>query len=244
MTKQRKKKKSARRKKRELVTSVRKIMTGLAAAGVMVYLLYVILTSQFLQVKQIIVQGCNHLKPETIVKIAGIEKGSSMLFLSYENIRKAILKNPWVMDAEVMGKLPSTVVITVREETPVANYKYTGKWYLVDERGSVFVEGKMANLPVIGASTSTDDLSVATALILFLHARGWSPGVVNVEYRRVAFSLPSHNLDRVVFPLSPGKWEQALSRFNTVLRIARERNLKLREVYLNFEKTGLLKIRG
>lgn len=60
------------------------------------------------------------LRPETIVRWAGVELGQNLLALDVDRVRHDLEMNPWIAHAEVERHRPDTLVLTVVEREPVA----------------------------------------------------------------------------------------------------------------------------
>jgi cell division septal protein FtsQ len=74
--------------------------------------------------------------PESIKASLPIKVGTSMLDINPDSIRKVINDVAWVKSASVKLILPSTLNITVREQSPFALWQRDEMFYLIDETGA------------------------------------------------------------------------------------------------------------
>ena len=66
--------------------------------------------------------------------------GRSILAVDLEEWRRAILNSPWVADASLRKRLPSTIDVVILERSPLGIGRINGLLYLVDDRGTVIDE--------------------------------------------------------------------------------------------------------
>jgi len=118
----------------------------LAAAGLVVG------RSSLFAVDRIRVVGEDHLRAAEIVRRSGIEPGTNVLFLDAGAVERRIEADPWVRDAAVTRRLPSTVTIRVVERTPVAVVQRNGRPVLVAADGTELgPASRNPGLPVLAA---------------------------------------------------------------------------------------------
>lgn len=60
------------------------------------------------------------LRPETLLRWAGVEQGQNLLALDLDRVRRDLEMNPWIARAEVEKRRPDTVRLAVYEREPVA----------------------------------------------------------------------------------------------------------------------------
>ena len=103
------------------------ILRGAAVGVVLLAVLYggylgvgQIVTLESLSVKNITVEGCQKMSPDSIIVLSGVSKGEPLLKVDLAEIRTRVLRHPSVRDATVVRELPDTLRISVLERTPVA----------------------------------------------------------------------------------------------------------------------------
>ncbi|MDY6823693.1 MAG: FtsQ-type POTRA domain-containing protein [Thermodesulfobacteriota bacterium] len=132
------------------------IMAGLAALVVVsigfteAYRL--IVGCDYLRVTHIDVQGACVLTPDAVVQKAGIRYGDNILSVNLSRVRRQLVAEPWILEAEVSRTLPSDLVIRIRERSPLAVVDL-GECFLVGQDGRLFKKLKQPDetlaLPVI-----------------------------------------------------------------------------------------------
>jgi cell division protein FtsQ len=102
--------------------------------------------SPLLDVDHVRLTGVAHTQPLRIIQTAGSLPGRPMVDLDEAAAAHRIERLPWVADARVRRRWPSTVSIEVRERAPTASVPAaTGGWALVDDSGRVLEP--VANAP-------------------------------------------------------------------------------------------------
>ncbi|HDP69394.1 MAG TPA: FtsQ-type POTRA domain-containing protein [Actinobacteria bacterium] len=108
--------------------------------------------SDLFNVKKIIVTGNNRISKGQIIKESGIDSDTSLLKLSRDEIKKRILKEPWIKDVEIKRHFFNSVEIKLIEREAVAAVPFQDIYLLVDE-GLIVLESREAidelSLPVI-----------------------------------------------------------------------------------------------
>ncbi len=97
------------------------------------------------------VRGTLRSSRDEIVAAAGVETGDALLALDTDRLARRIAENPWVAEARVSRRLPSTLVVDVVERRARAAVNLGGL-YLVDGDGHPFKRATVAEavgLPVI-----------------------------------------------------------------------------------------------
>lgn len=108
--------------------------------------------TSLLSVKTIDVAGTSHLNSDQILDLAGLPKGKAMISVNPGAIESRIEADPWVSDASVSRKWPTTVNISVVERTAVAAAQTEdGRWAELGDGGIVLsvVDSPTQGLPVI-----------------------------------------------------------------------------------------------
>ncbi len=121
----------------------------------LIYTYDFIMQSTYFNIKKIGIIGNYRVKDRTIIDIAGIKPGRNILELNLSLVQKQILNNPWIQKVSVKRTFPSTLSITVLEETPFARVKIDDiADILINPSGTPFKEyepelDKLDNLPII-----------------------------------------------------------------------------------------------
>ena len=96
--------------------------------------------ARVLQISTIRVRGHHHLAEGEVLALLDGLLGRHILMTDLETWRQRLLVSPWIAQAALRRVLPSTVVVAIRERTPMALARFGGTLYLVDEGGLVIDE--------------------------------------------------------------------------------------------------------
>ncbi len=105
------------------------------------------------RVERVVVEGTRYLPPREVVRASGITAASN-LFDDPAPWRRALLRDPAVLDVRIERRLPSTLVVDVEEAEPVALAR-TPDLRPVDARGVVLPlrdGGVDVDLPVLATA--------------------------------------------------------------------------------------------
>lgn len=94
----------------------------------------------YFSIKNIIVSNNFNLTADEIVKTSGIFKGNNIFYVSFSKGKDNLLSNPYILDVKLKRKLPSTVMIEVKERKAVFYINIDKKFYVVDKDGVVLEE--------------------------------------------------------------------------------------------------------
>ncbi len=135
------KSRTSRRSIREKAARTWWILRGVLAGLFLVALAYggwigidEIVRHPSLAVKQIIVEGCEGILPERIIKISGVRKGMPLLKIRIQAVRERVVSHPYARDAVVVRQLPDTIRIQIKERQAVAVVLGNG-FTLIDDQG-------------------------------------------------------------------------------------------------------------
>lgn len=92
----------------------------LIVAGLEVGVLGWMLTGPAFQLRHLDVTGATHVGATRVLGEGGLAPGGSVLTVDAATIRRKLLADPWVRDANVSTRLPDRVVVAVSEWQPVA----------------------------------------------------------------------------------------------------------------------------
>lgn len=122
---------------------------------------WVVVTSPFFDVETIEVRGNRQLSHRQVVTLSGARTGENLLTLSLDEIRRSLMRSPWVAAAEATRSLPSTLVLRVRERWPVGWVKDPSGWAAVAGDGIVVQRGTGVTPDgLISLGTTTSSVSI------------------------------------------------------------------------------------
>ncbi len=184
------------------------------------------------------------LKQRTVADIitgarAGLQK--SLFAVSLEQVRKEILKDPWVQNATVRRLPPNSLWIHVTEYQPVA-LCLLDRLYFVSADGILFKPletEEVKDLPVLTGLQKTEPEMIRQALRLIgtfeSDVEGRRLGVSEVHYDAAGgFSLATL-FGALYLRLGSEDFAEKLNRFRTLLAYAQKENRTLRRIDLNYE---------
>ena len=94
--------------------------------------------SSFFTVDTIDVQGNKYFTDEEISNMAHASTGQKIIYkLNKGNMLNYLEKNPYIEEARVYRKLPSTIVINVKERIQVAAMTYGDQFLIIDNNGTL-----------------------------------------------------------------------------------------------------------
>lgn len=125
-----------------------------------------------------------------ILNQLSLEKGSPILFIDLEDLRKKILTVPWVKTAKVSRKLPNEIHISIAEYQPAAIWEYKKEIYVLNDDGYqiekvnkrdgyedlLFAVGEEANINISNLLLALNDfpsLNSRIDFVRFIGKRRW-----------------------------------------------------------------------
>ncbi len=110
------------------------ILVGAALVlGVALFLL-----SPVFNIEKIEVQGNHYYSDSEVINIATAQKGVSLFWMKGRSqMKEKLLQNPYFTDVKFRCRLPSTLIIRVKERKQVAAIKYGDQYIVIDGTGRV-----------------------------------------------------------------------------------------------------------
>jgi cell division protein FtsQ len=134
-------------------------VAALIATSVLFVFVYDVITQcDYFSVKILKIEGVQRLSQNQIIEAARVKKGMNVLDVNLAMVRKRLLAQPWIADAEIRREIPGGLYIKVQEHTPLAIIDL-GHKFLLNENGRVFKEWTdtdPANLPLVSGLAPTD----------------------------------------------------------------------------------------
>ncbi len=98
------------------------ILVGCIAAVIVIIAIALIVISRtsVLEIKDIEIEGNDHLTLEEVSALVTVPQGTNMLDVDEEGIKTSLKRDAWIQDVTVTRKLPSTLSITITERQIVA----------------------------------------------------------------------------------------------------------------------------
>jgi cell division protein FtsQ len=130
-----------------------------------------------LTLQSVTVDGRQQTPPDELLAAIGAERGTPLLALDPEAIRRRVETLPWVKNASVRRGLDGSLTVHIDEFAPFALWQRDGKFYLVDREGEAIAAsdpGRFNQLLVLvgdNAPQHAGDLVVMLGLEPELKAR-------------------------------------------------------------------------
>lgn len=93
--------------------------------------------SELFDINTINVVGNSHFKTETIINMAGINKGANSFEVDMDQAEEKLESDPYIKSAEISRNLPKGVTITVIERKESAIVTYNKAYVVIDNCGTV-----------------------------------------------------------------------------------------------------------
>jgi cell division septal protein FtsQ len=118
-----------------------------------------VLHASALQVRRIVVRGHVQVSTGEVRALLDGLRGTSILTADLSQYRARLMASPWVSEAALRRRLPSTIEVFVSERRPIGLCRIGGHLYLVDRSGTIIEEygppyAKL-NLPIIDGALRT-----------------------------------------------------------------------------------------
>src|SRR5215831_5864044 len=143
---------SRRRRKSVLVT--------LAAAAIVAVAIWALLGSSLLVVRSVTVTGARAVPRAEVLRAAGIQPGTPLARVNTAAVARRVEQITQVQSAQVSRHWPDSVVIAIRERTPVLAVASDGGFALVDRFGVVLgqVTRRPAGMILLTTAADPDSL--------------------------------------------------------------------------------------
>lgn len=114
--------------------------------------IYLLRTLKVFSIKEIKISGNSVLKSEDIIADLDEKTGMNIFKVKKSSIKRQISKSPYVKEIEVKRKLPSTILVNVKERVEKISFKEEEKRYITDIDGFLirYVEKDTPYFTVIG----------------------------------------------------------------------------------------------
>ena len=130
-------------------------VAGLLATSCLFIFVYDVITQcDYFRVQSLKIEGMKRLTAKQIVQQARVSKGVNVMAVNLSMVRKRLMANPWIAEAEVRREIPSGLYIRIKEHVPLAIVVLDRK-YIINEHGQVFKAW---------AATDTDRLPLVSGL--------------------------------------------------------------------------------
>jgi cell division protein FtsQ len=138
-------------------------LTSVGAGLLFVSLLFVfsydfLTQCDYFRAKRVWVTGMHRLTQEQVLQDAKITDGVNIFSVNLTKVRKRLLGQPWIEDAQVSRELPSGIHIGIKEQVPLAILDL-GRKFIINTQGEIFKEmdaSDQCSLPIISGLEFSD----------------------------------------------------------------------------------------
>ena len=213
------------------------VIAGVAAlltTSILFIFVYDVITQcDYFKTKTLKIEGGQRMSQNQIIEAARVKKGMNVLDVNLSVVRKRLLAQPWIADAEIRRVIPDGLHIKVKEHIPLAIIDL-GHKFLLNENGQIFKEWNdrdPANLPLVSGLAPTDiRIHDNTA------TRGW------IRDRNSSQLEPPHNdpFEAVMQVLRLGKQTRSILSNRNIRQIKVDREIGITLVAFKQMKTIVL----
>lgn len=121
-----------KKRKQERKEKNRKRRNLFIIAGIIIGL-FILSFTKLVNVDRVVVKGNNYFLDSEIISMAHVKMGNNLIYKPGKiRIKSYLLQNPYIEKVKVRRRLPSTLVIKVREREQMAAIPYDGKYIVTD----------------------------------------------------------------------------------------------------------------
>lgn len=132
--------KKSKKKKKKINTN--KLILVLMLALMMTVGVAVFLKSNIFDLQEVTVKGNKELKSEDVISELDIIRNKNIFSYDSKSIKSTLIQNPYIEDVNIKLKLPSTMIISIKEITPVALLKDDNNYCYISSKGEKIVDVK------------------------------------------------------------------------------------------------------
>ncbi len=212
---------------------------------------YALLNSSLFALAKTNVIGVRELKPEEVIKLGGINKGTNIFKLKINQIEQKISLHPLVKSVTVTRKLPDGLNVVLTERVPIGVIPQGDSFYAIDREGVFLYEvnsiGKI-NLPIItgvkidkvkpGERISSDGLGEAATFLTAMPPEITT--VVSEIYCKEPENIIMYTIDSVEVRLgNSDKAKEKLQVYSQV--ISQKYREKIQYIDLSYQSKPVIK---
>ncbi|HHW51070.1 MAG TPA: FtsQ-type POTRA domain-containing protein [Pseudoclavibacter sp.] len=160
-----------RRERRQYTERARRAMRKAALVGgtilAIVGVVAAIVTSPVLRVRDIVITGTSRVDAAAVEQALSPEIGALIAFVDHDDIAQRLSEFSLIESISVQSQLPSTLLITITERTPIGIVSADGGYTVFDAAGVTIetVTEKPADLPVFSVNAvSSQDIGFRSAV--------------------------------------------------------------------------------
>ena len=119
---------------------LRNFLIFVCISGIIIY----IMSTSFFDIKTIRVEGNHYYSQQQVITLSDAKTGVNLFWGAGDSkIRNRLKKDPYFEDVSIRRKLPSTLVIKVKERKQIAAVEYGDQYVVIDSKGVVLRTGNI-----------------------------------------------------------------------------------------------------
>lgn len=124
--------------KRKKIRKIKMRASSILFAFVFIFWgIYYLLQSDLMNLKEILIEGNQQVNEEEIINLSNLVINRNIFKYNLKEIEESILFHPYIKDVHVERKLPSTIIIKVKERQEYAIIPYMGSYIYIDEENTI-----------------------------------------------------------------------------------------------------------
>ncbi len=105
--------------------------------------------SQLFEITRVEVVGNTRLSSDEVIALAALDDGETLLRVNGDAVVSRITESPWIADADLSRRIPSTLRIEVKERVPAAVVDTGTTFWFVESGGRVLAESIASSATVV-----------------------------------------------------------------------------------------------
>ncbi|MDO8848541.1 MAG: FtsQ-type POTRA domain-containing protein [Coriobacteriia bacterium] len=185
---------------------VRAALVVAAVAGVLV-LWVAVSGSQLFEIERVDVVGVSSISSEAVIARAALGEGETLLRVDGDAIAARLLEDPWIKEASVQRRPPSTLRIEITERVPAAVVDTGVSFWFVESQGRVLTESVPSSATVVPVIRDIPDFvaepGVTSESATLLNALDVLSGL-SEELRSTVRSITAPSIDKTTLLTTTG----------------------------------------
>lgn len=126
------------------------------------------MTSPLFNINEIIIEGNEKITKDEIISLSKIRTEENTYKINLNKSKKQILQNPYINQVEIKRRLPSKIVITVKERKATYMLEHGSGYIYINNQGYMLeVSTQKLNVPILqGAQTSSEEFTPGNRLCI------------------------------------------------------------------------------
>lgn len=235
-------------KKRKLKQAIRRVVFfSIIIISIFIVLL---LKLPYFNINKISVIGNNNITTKDIIKLSEIHIGNNIFYINSNKCEKNLLKNPYILNAEIKKKLPNEIIIDVTERKAALYVLNNGDYYIVDENSVVLEKRENINNMQLKRLIGADTKNISIGKVLSFDNKR-KVDIVKKLTNIVNSSAMSKNISMIdvsdIYNIKAymgnlciklGNEEKLDEKFNKAFAIINEQNMEGQRGYIDVSYDG------